>query len=396
VNGLETKYTRAYYVLFVLFPFLMGMGVDSYVPSLPAIRVDFSSTPHVVQWTIVVYMFGYAAGQLILGIMADTKGRRPIVLWGGLAYILASVGAAWSPSIGGLILCRGIQGFAIAGPAVALRAVPSDCAQGHERAKMMTTLTTSWALGPVLGPFIGSYLAHAFGWRSNFYFLAGFGAVATLLGVFWMKETLVRPIRFQSAILAQNLRTILCHRQFQTYVWVASTVYATLVIFNGVGPFLIQVDLHYSVIVYGRIALLLGLAYFLGTMTVRLLLKRVSIQSFSRLGSRATLICALVFWGIHLWIPMSLGSIVLPCACLFYACGLLFPSLMSQVSGIFPQMGGTASAMYGAMLSFGVVAVTSLVSLLPTQTVLPLAITYSLLHMLGWIGLKREGSVYRA
>jgi len=62
------------HVFFLLFaaPFLMGMGVDLYVPSLPAITNYFHVLPSLVQLTIALYIFGYGVGQSFLGILSDS------------------------------------------------------------------------------------------------------------------------------------------------------------------------------------------------------------------------------------------------------------------------------------------------------------------------------------
>ena len=41
--------------------------------------------------------------------------------------------------------------------------------------------TIVWSTGPILAPFFGGYLETAFGWQSNFYFLAAFALVIALL-----------------------------------------------------------------------------------------------------------------------------------------------------------------------------------------------------------------------
>jgi multidrug resistance protein len=336
-------------------------------------------------------MLGYALGQLSLGILSDAIGRRPVVLWSGFLYVLASFGAAWSPHIEWLIFFRWLQGFSVAGPAAALRAVPTDAAQGHERMKMMTTMMTSWALGPVLGPFIGSYLEHLWGWHSNFYFLGIYAFLTTLFACLMLPETVSQRIKLSSTVLVNNFKTIFTHREFLRYISIATTVYITLVIFNGVGPFLIQTDLHYSVIVYGRVALTLGGSYFLGSLLIRSLIKKIPVLSFARWASRVTFLSTLILLGFHLFHEMSLWSILIPCMLLFFSCGILFPSLMSQVATIFPHIAGTASASYGFFLSFGVFVVSSLVSMLPMGSVIPLAVVYVLLHGVGVIYLRKAG-----
>lgn len=64
--------------LFLLIPFLMGCGVDLYIPSLPTISKQFNVADNIVQQTISMYMLGYGLGQAFLGVLSDFLGRRKI------------------------------------------------------------------------------------------------------------------------------------------------------------------------------------------------------------------------------------------------------------------------------------------------------------------------------
>ena len=69
------------FVLLFLIPFLMGTGTDLYVPSLPAITAYFKISAHLTQFTIGLYMLGYAIGQFFLGILSDSLGRKKISIY---------------------------------------------------------------------------------------------------------------------------------------------------------------------------------------------------------------------------------------------------------------------------------------------------------------------------
>lgn len=67
-------------VLLFLIPFLLGTDVDLYVPSIPQIERYFDTQKHFVQLTISFYMLGYALGQVLLGILSDSFGRKKILV----------------------------------------------------------------------------------------------------------------------------------------------------------------------------------------------------------------------------------------------------------------------------------------------------------------------------
>src|SRR6185437_7591879 len=81
---------RSIFILLFLIPFLMGCAVNLYVPSLPAITQYFNVPKHPVQLTIALYMLGYAVGQIGLGVLSDSLGRRSIFIIGGAIFTLVS------------------------------------------------------------------------------------------------------------------------------------------------------------------------------------------------------------------------------------------------------------------------------------------------------------------
>ena len=108
------------YIQLLLFmtPFLMGCGIDLYIPSLPVIGAQFHVSNQLVQLTIALYMLGFGFGQAVLGVLSDLFGRKKIIIGSTMSYSLMSfVIAVYSPTIFHLICERFIQGFAIGGMA---------------------------------------------------------------------------------------------------------------------------------------------------------------------------------------------------------------------------------------------------------------------------------------
>ncbi|MCH3845050.1 MFS transporter, partial [Campylobacter jejuni] len=74
---------------------LTPMGIDIYLPSLPAMAVGFGQPISALQASITLFIFSVGVGQILIGPLADRYGRRPVALGGALAYLLGSaLGAA--------------------------------------------------------------------------------------------------------------------------------------------------------------------------------------------------------------------------------------------------------------------------------------------------------------
>lgn len=367
-------------VLLFAVPFLMGIGIDLYVPSLPMIVKDFQVAKQWVQMTIATYLLGYGIGQIILGVASDFFGRRKIIIASACLYLaISTLVVLATPTIGYLNFYRFIQGVAIAGLAVVIRAIATDCYQGVSLHKAMTFLSTSFALGPIVGPLIGAYLQHYFSWRANFYFFAFYGLFILLYALTKLPETLVKPQVWQFRQITNNITTILFHQFFcVTAIW-ASLIYGMLVIFNVVGPFLIQDKLHYSVIYYGNITFILGFSYFFGTLVNRFLLNYYSPSKNIAVSILGILLCSISLFVFSWCIALNLYSLITPIWLTFFLCGIAFPNGMAKSLGLFPQYGGTASAIFGTWTGIVVGILTALCSSFRVNTQAGLAIALILM-----------------
>ena len=81
-------------------------SIDTYLPAFTGIAASLGATPVEMQQTLSAYLLGFAVMNLFHGALADSFGRRPVVLGGLALFTLASVGCALSQSIGMLVFFR--------------------------------------------------------------------------------------------------------------------------------------------------------------------------------------------------------------------------------------------------------------------------------------------------
>lgn len=383
MNIVRKQKTHGKNILLLLFivPFLMGMGVDLYVPSLPEITTYLHTKSSLVQLTISVYMLGYGIGQLFLGFLSDHWGRRSILLISASFYTILSFLIIFSPNIELLNIYRFMQGIGIAGLAVVTRAIIVDCFSGKTLSKMANYFVLSWTLGPIVGPFIGGYLQHYFFWQADFYFFSLYGLGVYLFILFYIPETNYNRSPLCFSKIYTNAHTIISNKKFFYLTSAASLGYAVIVLFNVIGPFLIQTVMHYSVVNYGYIALFLGVAYSFGSFCNRIAMRYFeNIQLFF-----FSIICLIIFSGLMLilsiFCPLKLIIVLLPAVLVFVACGCIVPNGSASTMGIFPKIGGAASSIFGTLAGIIAFTVTFSGSLLRTNSLVPLACTYFVLSI---------------
>jgi len=96
---------------------LVALGpltIDMYLPALPKIADDLSVSSSVAQLTLTGTLAGLALGQLIVGPLSDSLGRRGPLMAGIVLHMLASLLCLFAPNIAALGVARGLQGMGAA------------------------------------------------------------------------------------------------------------------------------------------------------------------------------------------------------------------------------------------------------------------------------------------
>ena len=173
-------------VLGMLGPF----SIDTYIPAFSGIAKALDATPVEMQQTLSAYLFGFAFMNLFHGALADSFGRRPVVLWGIAVFTIASAGCALSQSIGQLVFFRALQGLSTGAGIVVSRAVIRDMFPPAQAQQVMSQVTIYFGVAPAIAPMVGGWLFVHAGWHSIFWFLTGVGVVLWSINFRWLPETL--------------------------------------------------------------------------------------------------------------------------------------------------------------------------------------------------------------
>lgn len=351
---------------------LTGLGVDIYVPSLPAISQYFHVSKSLSQLSITSYMIGLGIFQLFAGSISDSFGRRKPYLISMLIFIIAIFLVTLSKSIHQLLFLRFIQGSAIALTVVPMRSVILDLFEGRELQKMTTYMTLTWSIGPIIAPVIGGYLQHYFGWQYCFYFLFMYSFIIYILSIMYLPETSKHKHPFRLGHMIQRYFTILYHVRFAIGVLINGILYSLILVFSVIGPFLVQNVLHFTPIAYGKISLLMGFAWFMGVMTNHFLID-ISLEVKNKFCLWSMLLICLFLLYLSLSYPINIYYIVLPLIILLWLDGILLPNYFARLVGLFPKMTASANALFGS-ITFLVGGISSgIVSLLRSNTAVPLS-----------------------
>ncbi|TCJ97288.1 MDR family MFS transporter [Nocardia alba] len=143
-------------------------------------------------WLFSIYLLAQAVTVPIYGKLADTVGRKPVILFGIAAFAAGSLLCGLATSMVALIAFRAIQGIGAGAIQPMTMVIAGDLYTLAERAKVQGYLAGVWASSAVLGPLLGGLFADHLSWRWIFLINLPLCAVAAAMLVRNFTESAVR------------------------------------------------------------------------------------------------------------------------------------------------------------------------------------------------------------
>ncbi len=348
-----------YWELVTMVAALMALNAAAIDILIPALQ-DIGATLGVAdenrrQLAITAYIVGFGGAQIVYGPIADRLGRRPVLFVGLAIYIVASLGAAASPTFGVLLFCRAVQGIGAAATRVIAVTIVRDSFGGDRMASVMSLTMMVFMVVPIVAPNIGVAIMAFGSWQEIFVVNGVFAALVTFWVAMRLPETL-RPEDRRSLTVrrtADAFQTVLTNRRSLGYSLAASLIFGVLFAFInqaeqvytgvfGLGPLF---TLYFS-----ATALFMALASFTNSRFVeRFGMRRLShgaLLLFIAL-SALQVVASAVFGTMPF--PLFLVLIVLTFA-MFGFIGTNFNALALDPLG---HVAGTASSVMGFMQTLG-------------------------------------------
>ena len=373
---MPSKPTQLSFLLIVILGAITALtpiAIDMYLPAMPSIAKEFSASAGDIQFTLTAYMVGFALGQLLHGPLADSFGRRPVLLIGTLSFMFASMLSAMVPSVELLIWTRVAQGFAGAAAAVVIQAIVRDMFEKEEFARTMSFIVLVMTLAPLVAPLAGGYMAIWFGWRSIFWLIALF-AVLVVIAILWkIPETLPvekrHPFRVRSILY--NYRSLVMSSDALLLILTGALSFSGMFAFLTAGSF-IYVELHgVSVEYVGYLFGLNVISMMIMTVVNGRIVRVKGSQWMLSLGLRIQFVAAILLLIGQLF-DLGLWGVVLPIMLYTSAISTVGSNSMAILLSDYPSIAGTASSLAGT-LRFGIAGVAAgTISLLPAHTSWPM------------------------
>ncbi len=346
---------------------LAGMSacvMNMFLPSLPAMAAHFETDYAVMQLSVAIYLGFSAILQIFVGPLSDKFGRRPIVLWGLVIFMVATVGCIFAPSIEVFLTFRMMQA-GIATSMVLSRAAVRDMYRQDQAASMIGYVTMGMAVVPMISPAIGGLLDELFGWQSVFWALFIMGGLTWLLAWTDMGETAIASHKSLTAQFGEYPELLRSPR-FWGYAMAAGFSSGAFFAYLGGAPFVGQEVFGMSPATLGFFFGAPAVGYFAGNFLTGRYAVRFGINQMVLWGCIAnatgSAISLLIFVSGYGTPASFFGMMTL----VGLGNGLCIPNATAGMLSVRPHLAGTASGLGGAIMIGGGAGLSAWVGVLLT------------------------------
>ncbi len=358
---------------------IVALSIDALLPALPKIGAYLNVTNTTENPKLITSIFlGLGIGQLLLGPLSDSFGRKPIVYIGFLIFIIGSILCVITKDFNVMLLGRVLQGIGLAAPRTICIAMVRDSYEGDYMAKIISVVVMIFILVPIIAPTLGQFLMVTFNWQTIFYVNLIFGTIIIIW--FWLRqpETLKAKykIPYRLSIFKTGTIQFFKIKSAVIYTLLSGFITGSFMVYLSSSQHIFQEQYNLAEefpIIFASLAISVGLATFLNSQLV----VRFGMQRIVKLAMLSFTVIPLVFIMLyHSGINPSIEVLVLFFALQFFAVGFLFGNLRALAMAPMGHIAGIGSALNGFISTIMAVPIANYISGFITEAVAPLFIGF--------------------
>ena len=212
-SGQNVKLKRPFILAAIMLAMFMNAIEGTIVSTaMPAIVSDLGGFS-LYSWVFSGYLLMNAVTVLIYGKLSDIVGRKPVLLFGIIVFLIGSILCGFADSMTELIFYRFLQGFGAGAVAPVASTIVGDIYKNEERARIQGYLSSVWGISAVMGPALGGLIVESLSWRLVFWINIPLG-ILSFVGIwFFLHENIEKRKRdidyIGAALLTLSISTLM-------------------------------------------------------------------------------------------------------------------------------------------------------------------------------------------
>lgn len=200
--------------LCMLMNILDGMDVLVISYAAPVLATEWAIAPEALGVVFSAALLGMVVGAALLGPVADSIGRRNMILTCVVIMGSAVLATAAAQTIWQLGVLRFISGLGIGGMLASIATLAAEYAPERQKNFLLSIVMSGYPLGATASGLVAAQVIPEFGWRAMFV-VAGLASLATVPLVYlYLTESMDWLIRKQPRSALERLNTILAKMRY--------------------------------------------------------------------------------------------------------------------------------------------------------------------------------------
>lgn len=349
---------------------------DIYVPAFPQMIKYFNIAENQIQQVLGINFIGLCLAGAIVGPLADSFGRRIVILCGLAIFMLSSIALVTIDNFQVLLFWRFIQGLAAAVPMVCAAAMIVDKYSGEKSSQLIGMINAVITAAIAAAPVAGAYISEVFNWRANFIVVMLLSVITFIGFLLLVEESLAPKLKrpFKLKAILQDYLTVIKNLKFITYVLLACLPFITILVYitNLSVIFVNHLGMSLSIYSYYQ-ASTMGSFVIFSLASIKIINKK-GVNFTKNLGASLAFIGAMGLLLVSIIDHTSAIFICLAMAILAAGGSLMSGTFGMQALAIFPEMNGIALAACTVIRLFLISAFVALTEVFFDGTIMPVAI----------------------
>jgi len=342
-------------ILMAFISSITALSIDSILPALGLIAVDFQLLDaKETQLIIVTLFFGMAFGQFIYGPMAYSIGRKLSIYIGIGLFLIGSLFSIFANDLDTMLFGRFLQGLGAASPRIVTMAIVRDSYKGAKMASIMSLMMTIFIIIPIIAPALGALILHFSHWRMIYVATAIFSFIVLIWFALRQEETLKPEFKqaFSFKSILSNTIEVLKYKTVVIYSIISGLIFGGFLAYLSSAQHIFQniYDTGDNFPYYfAALAVSLGLASYLNSKWVLIITPKKLVVVSLKLVILLNLVILIY---IQFFDNLSLIQSMLYFIPLYFLVGLLFGNVNALAMEPIGHLAGIGAGIIGSLSTF--------------------------------------------